>query len=45
VGTASMDRIRKPKALRSLEEIQADFLAIKKETDGLINDIVAGEKK
>jgi hypothetical protein len=32
----------KPKALRSLEEIRADLLAVKKEAEGLLQDILGG---
>ena len=32
----------KPKPLRSLEEIRADILALEKETEGLLGEIVGG---
>jgi len=32
----------KPKALRPLEEIRADLLAVEKETEGLLAEIVGG---
>ncbi len=34
----------KPQALRSLEEISADILALEKETEGLLDEIVKGGK-
>lgn len=34
----------KPKPLRPLEEIRADILALEKETEGLLAEIVGGEK-
>jgi type I restriction enzyme M protein len=34
----------KPLPLRSLEEIRADILALEKETEGLLSEILAGEK-
>jgi len=34
----------KPKALRSLEEIRADLLAVEKEAEGLLNEILGGEQ-
>ena len=33
----------KPKPLRTLEEIRADILALEKETDGLLGEIIGGE--
>jgi len=33
----------KPKALRSLDEIRADLLAVEKEADGVLNDILGGK--
>jgi type I restriction enzyme M protein len=30
--------------LRSLEEIRADILALEKETEGLLDEIVGGDK-
>ena len=33
----------KPQPLRSLEEIRADILALEKETEGLMRDIVGGK--
>lgn len=33
----------KPKALRTLEEIQADLLAVEKESEGLLEDILGGK--
>ncbi len=32
----------KPEPLRSLEEIRADILALEKETEGLLNEIIGG---
>ena len=32
----------KPKALRSLEEIRADLLAVEKEVEGLLAEILGG---
>jgi type I restriction enzyme M protein len=34
----------KPQPLRSLEEIRADILALEKETEGLLGEIIGGEK-
>ncbi|MDI3499278.1 MAG: type restriction enzyme protein [Synergistaceae bacterium] len=34
----------KPKALRTLEEIRADLLAVEKETEGLLTEILGGVK-
>lgn len=34
----------KPQPLRSLEEIRADILALEKETEGLLSEIIGGEK-
>jgi len=33
----------KPQPLRSLEEIRADILALEKETEGLLGEIVGGK--
>ena len=33
----------KPKPLRTLEEIRTDILALEKETEGLLGEIVGGE--
>lgn len=33
----------KPQPLRSLEEIRADILALEKETEGLLGEIIAGK--
>ncbi len=33
----------KPQPLRSLEEIRADILALEKESEGLLGEIVGGE--
>ncbi|MBX6362022.1 MAG: SAM-dependent DNA methyltransferase, partial [Acidobacterium ailaaui] len=33
----------KPKALRSLEEIRADLLAVEREAEGLLNEILGGQ--
>jgi type I restriction enzyme M protein len=33
----------KPVPLRSLEEIRADILALEKETEGLLGEIIGGE--
>jgi len=36
----------KPRPMRSLEEIRADILALERETEGLLEEIVgAGEKR
>lgn len=35
----------KPKALRTLEEIRADLLAVKKETEGLLDKLFGGETR
>ena len=35
----------KPQPLRSLEEIRADILALEKETEGLLSEIVGGMSK
>jgi type I restriction enzyme M protein len=35
----------KPQPLRSLEEIRADILALEKETDGLLDEIIGGSKR
>ncbi|NLG78563.1 MAG: SAM-dependent DNA methyltransferase [Firmicutes bacterium] len=35
----------KPKALRPLEEIRADFLAVEKEAEGLLDDIFGGQTR
>ncbi|HHY39554.1 MAG TPA: SAM-dependent DNA methyltransferase, partial [Clostridia bacterium] len=32
----------KPKALRTLEEIRAELLAVEKEAEGLLNEILGG---
>jgi type I restriction enzyme M protein len=34
----------KPQPLRTLEEIRADILALEKETEGLLGEIVGGER-
>jgi type I restriction enzyme M protein len=34
----------KPQTLRTLEEIQADILALEKETEGLLGEIIGGVK-
>mgnify|MGYP005837570429 CR=1 FL=1 len=33
----------KPKTLRTLEEIRAELLAVKKEAEGLLGEILAGQ--
>jgi type I restriction enzyme M protein len=33
----------KPQPLRSLEEIRADILALEKETEGLLSEIIGGD--
>lgn len=35
----------KPKALRSLEEIRADLLAVEKESKGLLEEILGGGQR
>lgn len=35
----------KPKALRSLEEIRADLLAVEKESKGLLEEILGGKQQ
>jgi len=35
----------KPQPLRSLEEIRADILALKKETEGLLDEIIGGDRE
>ena len=35
----------KPQPLRSLEEIRADILALEKETEGLLSEIIGGERR
>ena len=32
----------KPKTMRTLEEIRADILAVEKETEGLLDEIIGG---
>jgi type I restriction enzyme M protein len=34
----------KPKALRTLEQIRADLLAVEKEAEGFLNNILGGHK-
>ena len=41
-GQFELNSIYKPQPLRSLEEIRADILAMERETDGLLEEIVGG---
>jgi type I restriction enzyme M protein len=34
----------KPQPLRSLEDIRADILALEKETEGLLDEIIGGKR-
>ena len=41
-GTNAKRNFYKPKPLRTLEEISADILAIEKEAEGLLGQIIGG---